>query len=61
MENRWGNNRNSERFVFLGSKITDDVEFRNEIKRPWLLGRKTITNLDNILKTETLLSRKRSV
>ena len=48
-------------FIFLGSKITDDVEFRNEIKRPWLLGRKTITNLDNILKTETLLSRKRSV
>ena len=38
-------------FIFLGSKITADGDCSQEIKRPLLLGRKAITNLDNILKS----------
>ena len=37
-------------FLFLGSKITADGECSHEIKRPLLLGRKAMTNLDSILK-----------
>ena len=37
-------------FTFLGSKITEDSDFSHEIKRHLLLGRKSMTNLDNILK-----------
>ena len=35
-------------FIFLGSKITSDCDFRQEIKRRLLLGRKLMTNLDSI-------------
>ena len=35
-------------FIFLGSKITADVDFSHEIKRHLLLGRKVMTNLDSI-------------
>ena len=42
-------------FIFLGPKITADVDCSHEIKRPLLLGRKAVTNLDSILKVETLL------
>ena len=42
-------------FIFLGSKITADSDCNHDIKRCLLLGRKVMTNLDNILKTETLL------
>ena len=42
-------------FVFLGSKITADGDSSHEIKRHLLLGRKAMTNLDRILKAETLL------
>ena len=42
-------------FIFLGSKITADGDCSHEIKRCLLLGRKTMSNLDSILKTETLL------
>ena len=42
-------------FIFLGSKITADVNCSHEIKRCLLLGRKAKTNLDSVLKTETLL------
>ena len=35
--------------IFWGSKITADGDCRNEIKRCLLLGRKDMTNLDNIL------------
>ena len=42
-------------FIFLGSKITADGDCSHEIKRCLLLGRKVMTNLDSILKTETLL------
>ena len=37
-------------FIFLGSKITADGDCSHEIKRYLLLGRKTLTNLDTILK-----------
>ena len=37
-------------FLFLGSKITADGDCSHEIKRRFLLGRKTMTNLDSILK-----------
>ena len=48
-------------FLFLGSKITADGDCSHEIKRHLLLGRKAMTNLDSILKAETLLCRQRSV
>ena len=38
-------------FIFLGSRITADGYFGREIKRPLLLGRKVMTNLDSILKS----------
>ena len=45
-------------FIFLGPKITADGDWRHEIKRCLLLGRKAMTNLDSIfkayLKAETL-------
>ena len=41
-------------FIFLGSKITADGDFSNEIKRRLLLGRKTMTNLDSILKSRDI-------
>ena len=37
-------------FIFLGSKITADGDCSHEMKRHLLLGRKTMTNLDSILK-----------
>ena len=37
-------------FIFLGTKITTDGDYRHEIKRSLLLERKAMTNLDNILK-----------
>ena len=51
-------------FSFLGgggSKVTADGDCSHEIKRRLLLGRKIMTNLDSILKTETLLCQQRSV
>ena len=48
-------------FIFLGFKITADGDCSHEIKRRLLLGRKVMTNLDSILKAETLLCQKRSV
>ena len=38
-------------FIFLGSKITANGECSHESKRCLLLGRKAMTNLDNILKS----------
>ena len=46
-------------FSFLGSKITTDGDCSHEIKRRLLLGRKLMTNLDNILKSrDNILSTK---
>ena len=42
-------------FVFLDFQITADCDCSHEIKRHLLLGSKAMTNLDSILKTETLL------
>ena len=41
-------------FIFLGSKITEDGDCSHEIKRRLLLGRKVMTNLDNILKSRDI-------
>ena len=41
-------------FIFLGSKITEDSDGSHEIKRPLLLGRKAMTNLDSILKSRDI-------
>ena len=48
-------------FTFLGSKITVDGDCNHEIKRFSLLGRKVLTNLDSIFKSETLLCQQRSI
>ena len=48
-------------FLFFWLKITDDGHGSHEIKRHLLLGRKVMTNLDSILKEETLLCQQRSV
>ena len=48
-------------FIFLGSKITADGDCSHEIKRRLLFGRKVMTNLNSILKAETLLCQQRSV
>ena len=46
-------------FIFFGSKITEDVDCSHEIKRCLLLGRKSVTKLDTILKSRdiTLLTK----
>ena len=41
-------------FIFLGSKITVDVDCSHEIKRHLLLGRKAMTNLNSILKSRDI-------
>ena len=41
-------------FIFLGSKITADGDCSHEIKRCLFLGRKAMTNLDNILKSRDI-------
>ena len=42
-------------FIFLGFKITADGDCSHEIKRRLLLGRKAMTNLDNLLKSRDTL------
>ena len=54
MTNIWGNNENSERLYFSGLKITADGDCSHESKRRLLLGRKTMTNLDSILKSRDI-------
>ena len=50
MTNKWGNNGNSHRLYFGGSKINADGDCSHEIKRHLLLGRIATTNLNNVLK-----------
>ena len=54
-----GKSGNSDRYSFLGSKITADGNCSHEIKRHLLLGRKAMTNLDSVLKNRdiTLLTK----
>ena len=54
MANRWGNRETVTDFIFAGSKITADRDCSHEIKRHLLLGRKVMTNLDNILKSRDI-------
>ena len=59
MANRRGESGSSDRsFIFLGSKITADGDCSYEIKRCLLLGRKTMTNLDSILKSRDVTANK---
>ena len=46
-------------FVFLGSKFTSDIDCNHEIKRHLVLGSKTMTSLDSVLKSRdtTLLTK----
>ena len=48
-------------FIFQGSQITADGDCSHEIKRRLFLGRKVMSNLDSILKSETLLCQQRYV
>ena len=41
-------------YIFLGSKITVDIDCNGEIKRCLLLGRKAMTNLDSVLKSSDI-------
>ena len=52
--NRWRNNGNHDRLLFLGSKITADGDCSQEIKRRLLHGRKVMTNLDSLLKSRDI-------
>ena len=54
MANRWGKVEIVTDFIFLGSKITVDSDCRHIIKRHLLLGRKAMTNLDNVLKSRDI-------
>ena len=58
MANRWRNNGNSDRLYFLEPKITADGDYSHDIKRHLLLGRKVMTNLDSLLKTDIPLPTK---
>ena len=42
-------------FIFLGSKITADRDCSHKIKRHLLLGRKSMTNIDNIVKSRDII------
>ena len=48
-------------FILGGSKITADGDCGHEIKRPLLLGRKVMSNLDSILKSRNIICQQRSV
>ena len=54
MVNRWGNNGNNDRLIFLGSKITAGGDCSYKIKRCLTLGSKAMTNLDSILKSRDI-------
>ena len=54
MANRWGKVEAVTEFIFLGSKITANSDCNHEIKRCLLLGTKTMTNLDSILKSKDI-------
>ena len=54
MANRWGTVETVSDFILGGSKITEDGDCSNEIKRCLLLGRKIMTNLDSIFKSRDI-------
>ena len=62
MTNRWREyGKQVSDFIFLGPKITADVDCSHEIKRHLLLGRIAMSNLDSVLKRKTSLLLQRSV
>ena len=54
MGNRWGTVETVADFIFLGSKITVDGDYRHEIERCLLLGRKVMTTLESILNSRDI-------
>ena len=48
-------------FIFLGSKITADGDCSHEIKKHLLFGRKSMTNLDSIVKSRDIIYQQRSI
>ena len=54
MANRWGNMETVRDFIFLGYKITAEGDCSLKIKRPLLLERKAMTNLDSVLKSRNI-------
>ena len=54
MGNKWGKMATMANIIFLGSKITVDGEYSHKIKRRLLLGRKSMTNLDRLLKSRDI-------
>ena len=55
MSNRWETMETMKDLIFLSSKITTDGDCNHEIKRRFLLGRKTKISLDNILKSRDII------
>ena len=54
MANRWETMETVTDFIFLGSKITADADCSHDIKRCLLLGKKSMMNLDSILKSRDI-------
>ena len=54
MANRWGNNGNTDRLFWGGSRTTADGDSSHEIKRCLLLGRKAMINPDSIIKSRDI-------
>ena len=62
MANRWGKSGKSDKFYFgRGFKTIADGDCSPEIKRCLLLGRKTLTNLDNVLESGAIPLLQKSV
>ena len=55
MANRWETMGTVRDTIFLGSKIMADGDCSHEIKRPLLLGRKSMINLDSVLKSRDII------
>ena len=55
MASRWEKMETVTEFISLGAKITVDNDCSHEIKKCLLLGRKAMTNLDNVLKSRDII------
>ena len=53
--NRWGNTETLTDFISGGSKVTENGDFGHDIKRCLFFGRKSMTNLDSILKSRDII------
>ena len=61
MGNRWGNNGNSDKTIFLGSNITADGDFSHEIKKMFASWKKSYDHPRQHIKKQTLLCQQRSI